>query len=98
MATSIAVIVLFVAMLAVAAQGWRSIPARGRFRARAGLGSDGTMSKKTGLFMWPAMGSVTMLGTITTSIGWLGVGLMVWLLFMEFVSVSTTAGGPHGEE
>jgi hypothetical protein len=91
-AVNVIVVVLFLAMLAVAAYGWRQIPEEGRFRARMGAtGIDGTMSKKTGLFVWPSLGLFVMLGTLATSVGWLGVAVMFWLFVFEVVSVNSTA-------
>jgi hypothetical protein len=88
----IVVTVLFVAMIAVAVYGWRVIPGDARFRARMGpTGIDGSLGKRFGLLTWPAIGLFVLLGTLSTSIGWLGAAVMLWLLVFELVSVNSTA-------
>ncbi len=86
------VAVLFLCLVAVSVYGWRAIPSDARFRARMGpTGIDGSLGKRVGLLTWPAIGLFVLLGTLSTSIGWLGVAVMVWLLVFELVSVNSTA-------
>jgi hypothetical protein len=89
--------VLFFGMCTVALYGWRSLPANARFRTRFGpTGIDGTMSKKVGLLTWPGLGLFVLLGTLTTSVRWLGVVVLLWLLIMEIVSVNSAIARHEG--
>jgi hypothetical protein len=93
---TVAALVLFFGIITVAMYGWRSLPADARFRTRFGpTGIDGTMSKKWGLLTWPALAVFVLLGTLSTSVGWLGVIVLLWLLVMEIVSVNS-AIARHG--
>jgi hypothetical protein len=94
---SVLALLLFFGMLTVAIYGWRSLPPNARFRTRFGpTGIDGTMGKKWGLLTWPGLGFFVLLGTLTTSVRWLGVVVLLWLLVMEIVSVNTAIARDEG--
>ena len=85
---------LFLGMLALTAYGWRTVPADARFRTRLGpTGIDGSMGKRTALLTWPSIGLFVLIFTMVAEARWLGVGLLAWLLLMQFVSVRSTIGG-----
>ena len=87
---AVVAVLLFVGILAVTAYGWRAMPPESRFRSRWGPGVAGYIGKRAALLTWTVLGGLVLLGTLTTSVGWLGVVVLVWILVMEIVSINTT--------
>lgn len=90
----IVLIALFGAMAVVALWAWVGAPSTGRFFVRVGNppGFDGTLSKRTGLATWVALGAVVVVGSLLAErdnerIAVVGAALLVFLLLMEIVSV-----------
>ncbi|MDQ3985044.1 MAG: hypothetical protein M3280_00880 [Actinomycetota bacterium] len=86
-------VILFAAMLALALWGAKVIRPEARFRARLGVtGVDGTIGRRAGLVAWPLIGLFVLLGgVLSSSARWLAVLILVFLLFMQYVSISSTA-------
>ncbi|MDP9067528.1 MAG: hypothetical protein M3N53_04135 [Actinomycetota bacterium] len=91
-------VALYTGMVAVAVWAWVVIPGEQRFSFRVGNppSLDGTLGKRTALLMWLAQGAVVLAGSLMAAaddeanLGLLavaGVGLLLFLLLMEIVSV-----------
>ena len=86
-------VLLFVVMVSLSAWGAKVIRPEARFRARLGVtGVDGTVARTTGLVMWPVIGLFVLLGAlISSSARWLAAVILVFLVLMQYVSISSTA-------
>ena len=87
-------VVEFAGMVGQSVWGWRVIDPAYRFAARAGsTGIDFSMSKATGLVVWPLIGLVVVAGSAAgdETIALVGATLLFFLLLMQRSSIRRTA-------
>ena len=88
-------VVILIALVAVSVWGWKEVSPDARIRARAGTtGMDFTVGKTTALVSTPLIGLMVVAATASSedvTLGWLGLGLLIFLLLTHRSSLRRAA-------